>query len=114
MLHRAADLAGKWSELNSMQMRPMLAALIKRIVVRVDRVDIHLLPNRFAALLSDELSWPTSAETADEEQPLVLSVPAKLRRVGFGIKILIDEASAPGHAAKADPRLIKLIAVHTS
>jgi site-specific DNA recombinase len=38
-----------------------------------------------------------------------LSVPAQLRRVGFGIRMLIDGAVSSGHAAKADPKLIKLI-----
>jgi site-specific DNA recombinase len=110
MLHRAAELAANWSELRPIQLRPMLAALIRRIVVHIDRIDIHLLPNRLAAVLRDESSWLTSPDTADEQQPLILSVPAQLRRVGFGIKILIDEASARGHAAKADSKLIKLIA----
>jgi hypothetical protein len=110
MLHRAAELAASWPALKPMQLRRMLAALIQRIVVHIDRVDIQLLPSRIAALLRDALPGPTSADTRDvEEQPLVMSVPGQLRRVGFGIRILIDQAAAPGHAAKADPKLIKLI-----
>src|ERR1700704_2715043 len=93
MLHRAAELAANWSALKPMQLRPMLAALIQRIVVHIDRVDIQLLPGRTAALLRDVLPGPTSADTGDvEEQPLVLSVPAQ----GFGIRMLIDQAAAPG------------------
>jgi hypothetical protein len=110
MLHRAAELAANWSALKPMQLRPMLAALIQRIVVHIDRVDIQLLPSRLAALLRDELPGPTSAGSADDEQPLVLSVPAQLRRVGFGIRMLIDGVGQPGRAARVDPKLIKLIA----
>jgi DNA invertase Pin-like site-specific DNA recombinase len=110
MLHRAAELAANWSALKPMPLRRMLAALIQRIVVHIDRVDIQLLPGRLAALLRDALPVRSSAgSTEGKEQPLVLSVPAQLRRVGFGIRMLIDQAAAPGHAAKADPKLIKLI-----
>jgi site-specific DNA recombinase len=111
MLHRAAELAANWSALKPMQLRPMLSSLVQRMVVRIDRIDIQLLPSRLAALLRDELPGSTSADTADdEEQPLVLSVPAQLRRVGFGIRMLIDETASPARAARADPKLIKLIA----
>jgi DNA invertase Pin-like site-specific DNA recombinase len=111
MLHRAAELAANWSKLKPMQMRPILAALVPRIAVRVGRVDIQLLPSRLAALLRDELPGPTSASAEDDkEQPVVLSVPARLRRVGFGIRMVIDGAASPGRAARPDPKLIKLIA----
>jgi hypothetical protein len=111
MLHRATELAAKWSELKPVQSRPMLAALIKRIVVRVERIDLLLLPSRIAGLLRDGSPGPASASTEPvNEQPVVLSVPVQLRRVGFGIKMLIDETASPGRAARPDPRLIKLIA----
>jgi site-specific DNA recombinase len=111
MLHRATELAATWSELKPVQSRPMLAALIKRIVVRVERIDLLLLPSRIAGLLRDGSPGPASASTElEKEQPVVLSVPVQLRRVGFGIKMLIDETASPGRAARPDPRLIKLIA----
>jgi len=65
---------------------------------------IQLRPHRLAALLRDELSGPTSPETADEEQRLILSIPAQLLRVGFGTKMLIDETASPGRAARPDSR----------
>jgi site-specific DNA recombinase len=111
MLHRAAELAANWPALKPSQLRSILAALIQRVVVRVARIDIHLLPSRIAGLLRDGSPGPASASTEpDKEQPVVLSVPVQLRRVGFGIKMLIDETASPGRAARPDPRLIKLIA----
>jgi len=92
-------------------LRPILAALIQRVIVRVERIDLLLLPSRIAGLLRDGSPGPASASIEPEqEQPLVLSVPVSLRRVGFGIKMLIDETASPGRAARPDPRLIKLIA----
>ena len=106
MLHRAAELAANWPALQPSQLRPMLAALIQRVIVRVERIDLLLLPSRIAGLLRD---GSPSAST-ELEPPFVLSVPVQLRRVGFGIKMLIDETASPGRAARPDPRLIKLIA----
>src|SRR5436309_3499088 len=89
----------------------MFAALIQRVVVRVERIDMLPLPSRSAGLLRDGSLGPASASLEPEkEQPVVLSVPVQLRRVGFGIKMLIDETASPGRAARPDPRLIKLIA----
>jgi site-specific DNA recombinase len=106
---RAAELAASWSTLSASRLRPMLATVIERIVVRPERVDIQLLPSRLGALLLDKSCRPTS--TADDhERPIILSAPAQLRRVGRGIKMVIDEAAAPGRAAKPDAKLIKLIA----
>jgi len=105
LLQRAAEFAADWPT------RPMLAALVRRIMVRINRVDIQVLPSRLAALLRDELPKPISPDSADdEEQPVVLSVQAQLRRSGLGIRMLIDEAAPPGRAARPDPKLIKLIA----
>jgi len=106
---RAAELAASWSTLSASRLRPMLATVIERIVVRPERVDIQLLPSRLGALLLDKSCRPTS--TADnDERPIILSAPAQLRRVGRGIKMVIDEAAAPGRATKPDAKLIKLIA----
>jgi len=109
MLHRAAELAANWPALQPSQLRPMLAALIQRVIVRVERIDMLLLPNRILGLLRDGSPGLVSTST-EPEPPFVLSLPVQLRRVGFGIKMLIDETASPGRAARQDPRLIKLIA----
>ncbi|HYU12674.1 MAG TPA: recombinase family protein [Stellaceae bacterium] len=106
---RAAELAASWSTLPASRLRPMLATVIQRIVVPPERVDIQLLPSRLGALLLDKSYRPTSTAD-DDERPIILSAPAQLRRVGRGIKMVIDEAVAPGRAAKPDAKLIKLIA----
>src|SRR5437764_35085 len=95
MLHRAAELAANWPALQPRQLRPMLAALIQRVIVRVERIDLLLLPSRIARLLRDGSPGPASASIArDKEQPVVFSVPVQLRRLGFGLKMLIDETAS--------------------
>jgi hypothetical protein len=94
-------------ERKPMQLRPMLAALIQRIISYAST------GSTFSCCQTESLPCcvmgrQTWADTADdEEQPLVLTVPA---RMGFGIRMLIDEAAPPGRATRPDPKLIKLIA----
>jgi hypothetical protein len=73
-------------------------------VVRVDQVDIHLRPPRLSVLF--HVAAP-SQSTLDEET-LILSVPARLRKAGMEIRMLID-GTDPFAAAKPDARLIKLL-----
>jgi site-specific DNA recombinase len=111
LLQRAAELSANWPTLTVVQRRRIIAALVDRIVVAVDRVDIHLLPNHLAAVLRDVVPQPISAGLAEEnEQPIPLSVAAQFRRAGLGIRMLVEEGGLPGWAAKADPKLVKLIA----
>jgi site-specific DNA recombinase len=111
LLQRAAALAANWPELTLPQMRAMLVAIIKRIVVGVDRVEVELLPSRLAAVLPEDMPEPLLPGSAtDNEQPILLPIPAQFRRAGLGIRMLIDEPGSPGRAAKPDPKLIKLLA----
>jgi hypothetical protein len=112
LLQRAAKLAADWPTLTVAQMRFLLSGLIQRIVVHLDSIDIQLLPNGIAAVLRDASSPEPipAAAAAAEEPPIVLSIPAQFRRVGLGIKILVDGPALPGQASKADPKLVKLIA----
>src|SRR6476619_1012919 len=51
LLALAADIGKHWPELPVARKRAVLAALIERIEVRVDQIDIHLRPLRLCALL---------------------------------------------------------------
>ena len=51
LIARAADIGKCWPELPVARKRAVLAALIKRIEVKVDQIDIHLRPLRLCALL---------------------------------------------------------------
>jgi hypothetical protein len=84
--------------------RAVLAALIERIEVRVDQIDIHLRPLRLGALL--DLPATPSQGMADGEVEL-LSVPVRLRRSGREIRMVINGADP--FAAKPNARLIKLL-----
>jgi hypothetical protein len=84
--------------------RVVLTALIERIEVSVDQIDIRFRPSRLSALL-DAAATPLQGATDDETE--ILRVPVRLRRAGREIRIVIDGTDP--FAAKPDARLIKLL-----
>jgi site-specific DNA recombinase len=104
LIARAAEIGRSWPELPSARQRAFLTALIKRIDVVANRIDIHLRPTRLGMV--DIAATPSPGETDDETQ--ILSVPIELRRSGREIKLLIERAD-PFATAKPDARLIKLL-----
>ena len=105
LIARAGGIGKGWPELPAARRRTFLTALIKRIDVGANRIDIHFRPTRLGALL-DFAATPSPSETDDETQ--ILAVPIRLRRSGREIKMLIDGADAFA-TAKPDARLIKLL-----
>jgi hypothetical protein len=104
LIARAEKIGKSWPELPAARQRTFLTALIERIDVGADRIDIHFRPTRLSTLL-DISGTPLSSAT-DETQ--ILSVPIKLRRCGRETKMLI-EGTDPFATAKPDARLIKLL-----
>ena len=102
---RAQEIGKRWPELPMMRSRAILTALIDRIAVSVDQIDIHLRPARLGALLHVGAT-PTQGVTDDDMQ--ILSIAVRLRRAGSEIRMLIDGAD-PFVAARPDARLIKLL-----
>src|ERR1700738_134389 len=104
LVARAADIGKSWPELPVARKRAVLTALIVRIEVSVDQIDIHLRPLRLSALL--DLPATPSQGVKDDEIEL-LSVPARLRRSGREIRMVIYGTDS--FVAKPDARLIKLL-----
>jgi len=100
---RAAEIGKSWPKLPATRQRGLLTDLIERINIRGDQIDIHIRTTRLGALL--EVAAAPSPSGGDETQ--ILSVPARLRRSGREIKMLIE--GDPFATAKPDARLIKLL-----
>ena len=105
LVARADDIGKHWPELPVARKRAVLTALIERIEVRVDQIDIRLRPQRLNALL-DGAATPSQAVNDDETE--LLSAPVGLRRAGREIRMVID-GTDPFAAAKPDARLIRLL-----
>jgi len=105
LVARAADIGKRWPGLPVARKRAVLIALIERIEVRVDQIDIRFRPARLGALLDGAA---TPSQGVNDEETELLSVPVRLRRAGREIRMVID-GSDPFAAAKPDARLIKLL-----
>jgi site-specific DNA recombinase len=105
LVARAADIGKHWPELRVARKRAVLAALVERIEVSLDQIDIRLRPPRLGVLL-DVAAAPSQGVKDDETE--ILSVPVRLRRAGREIRTVID-GTDPFASAKPDARLIKLL-----
>ena len=105
LIARAAEIGKSWPELPRPRQRAAVTALIERIDVASDQIDIHTRPKWFGALL-DGASTLLPSATDDETQ--ILSVPVRLRCSGREIRMLID-SNDPCVIAKPNARLIKLL-----
>jgi hypothetical protein len=104
LIARAGEMAVGWSGSTPAERRAWLRALITRIDVSLDRIDIHIDPARLARLLArDPLNSSVLPDLAQER--LTLPVRARLRRVGQGTRMTVDGAPAGG----PDISLIKLL-----
>ena len=103
LIVRAAEVGKSWAELPEPRQLAFLTALIHRIDVGANQIDIHLRAMRLAALLD-----LAAASTATDDDTHILSVPVGLRRFGREIRMQIDRTD-PFLTTKPDARLLKLL-----
>jgi len=85
--------------------RAYITALLTRIDVRANQIDLHLQRTRIDAILD---AAATSVPSATEDEIQILSVPVGLRRSGREITMVID-GTDPFATTKPDARLVKLL-----
>jgi site-specific DNA recombinase len=105
LIARAAEMAKSWPELPGPRQRACITALLARIDVRANQIDIHLRPTRIDAIL-DIAATPVPPATDEENQ--IVSLPVWLRHSGRGITMRIDSTD-PFAMTKPDARLVKLL-----
>jgi DNA invertase Pin-like site-specific DNA recombinase len=110
IVEQAADLAGRWRDLEPQEKRRILQSLVSRIEVQRENVKIQVRPGRIPEImdLDGERTWPDQA-AADVEPTLDLAVQARLKRVGMETKLLIDGAGG-GPRGTPDRSMLRLLA----
>jgi hypothetical protein len=108
ILTRASEIAAAWSELPAGQLRLAIGMMTRRITVRSEGVDIEMSRSGLHAFLHGE---PGGKEVASilSGDPLLLSFPTLLCRIGQGKRLVIHAASRPGIAGTPDAKLLKLL-----
>ena len=108
LIGKAAQLAKTWSSLNTSQRRAILMAVIPRVIIIPDRVDLHIQTDALVAALR---VWPKSGtirsndRSSDPGHQVTVSVPASLKRAGIGKRMIIEGSAT----STPDPSLLKLL-----
>jgi site-specific DNA recombinase len=109
LLDEAARLAASWQDLDAERLRAILRAVVTRVQVHSDRVDVTLDEMGVALWLNAQEDQQRSAHPSgdDRERHLaVLIIPARLRRTGIEMRIVVDDGSEP---VNVDPILVRLL-----
>ena len=108
LLGEAARLAATWQDLNAEQLRAILRAVVTRVQVRSDRIDLTLDQMGVAFWLDGKvLPQPTHSGGDEREWHLMpLTIPARLKRTGIEMRLVVDDGSEP---ANVDPSLVRLL-----
>jgi hypothetical protein len=110
LIERGSQIAAELGIQPPHAIKMTLMKLQCRVIVDADRVQINFCRHRLAGLLAgqpldpvpqDQTSKPNADDTAS------LSTPARLRRVGREMRMLVDGSD---NAAEPDPSLLRLLA----
>ncbi|MCI0430270.1 MAG: recombinase family protein [Rhodospirillales bacterium] len=109
LIEQAADLATRWPALQPAEKRAILQILVARIDVRRETVEITLRPTTLAHIVNPDLEFKRLSASASAGLPTqVLSVPAKVKRIGMEMKLLIQGETEVARR-EPDRSLIRLI-----
>jgi hypothetical protein len=108
LLEEAARLAASWQDLDTEQLRAILGAVVTKVQVHSDRVDVTLDHMGVALWLNaKDQQQPAHVGGDDRERYLtVLTIPARLKRAGIEMRLVVDDGSEP---ANVDPGLVRLL-----
>jgi site-specific DNA recombinase len=101
----AEDLAGQAPD----ELKALLMALLCRVEIRSDRIDIMLSRSRLTELLAGSLDLKMAhrGSPTPSEDLLTLTVPASLKRNGREMRMLVENAD---EQRSADPSLLRILA----
>ena len=108
LVERARHFAAGEHELGAQGLRTFMRSSIERVQVHVDRIDITLDQNRVFRCLDETGESEPIDKTQSEvnHQVTMLSIPARRKRTGKEIRIIVDDGSEP---AAPDTGLVRLL-----
>jgi hypothetical protein len=110
LVARAAELAHRWPELGPTDKRAILTAVVERIDLKPETIDIHILPSRLPSILIGKMDTRNCTQPEDgSKRTVTLTVHAQLKRAGKETRLLIDAADG-GARRKLDRSLYRILA----
>jgi site-specific DNA recombinase len=102
VLRGAADLAGRWHGLEPAAQTSALRALLRRVELHPERLDLRIDPQGLGRVLAGQgavTGTPRPSDDTRHAEPISISVAARLRRSGKEAALVVGErggAQAPG------------------
>jgi hypothetical protein len=108
LLNEGGRLATGWQSLDAKQLRAILRAIVTRVRVHSDRIEVTLDQMGAALWLNaKDQERPIHAGGDDRERYLtVVTIPAQLKRTGIEMKMVVDDGSEPANLNSALVRLL--------
>jgi site-specific DNA recombinase len=108
-IERAKQHAATWHELRAGDVRTFMLSIVARIQVHADRIDVSLDRDRLARWLDgepDEVRSPARFPSDADRHFLTLTIPARLKRTGKEMRIVVEDGSDP---ASPDASLVRVL-----
>ena len=110
LIERGRGLAAELGGQAPHDVRAKLMSLLCRVEIKPECIDINVSRDRVAGLLSGQAIDPTMQDQESDRKPadvLTLTVPARLRRSGREMRMLVEN---PNDQTPADPSLLRIVA----
>jgi DNA invertase Pin-like site-specific DNA recombinase len=108
-VEQAAALAAAWPELPPARQSRLVRALVSRVVVADDQVRLELAPAQIVTILAQgELPERAAPAPGSAEEPVILSIPVRLQRIGHGTKLIVRAANRS--QSEPNPNMVRLLA----
>lgn len=110
LIENAANLTHRWPALPASEKRAILHAVVERVDIRPETVDVSVRPAALPDVVKPDLDIRRLPEKPGGPVQ-VLSVSARLRRTGLETKLLIQGALGAEPPRRSDRSLLRLIAM---
>lgn len=95
LLTAGATLSQEWAKLAPARKTAILLALVDRIVVKPDRLEIRIFPHRVRELLTDSgaqaIDWSAGEPLrGDAASTITIMLPVRLKRAGIETRLIIE------------------------
>jgi DNA invertase Pin-like site-specific DNA recombinase len=113
LLHAAARLAERWPVLSPAQLRALVQAVVARVVLREQQIDIELIPSRLRDLLQRGATDALPSCLGERCRKVILSLDVRLKRCRGATTLIVPARVAQACPSRPNPALIKkLVRAH--